>query len=329
MIENGATGETKTSMREALALSAHAREEAVHHTIATVMKSLQSQSGVELAIANALWADTGATIAPEFVRVCQEIYDAVVRTLDLNEPSAAVAINEWVAEKTRGKIPQIVTAGSIAGSPAVITNAVYFKGKFRDPFRSEETEPKTFHLAGGHDKLVPMMRRWFSSGAYRVGKKAEAAALSYEDSDIILFMILPKKGISPEQVLTEELLSELTAEQSVELDLSMPRFAIDFNSDLKGSLQRLGMGIAFQYPGADFSPIGSSFFFIGDVLHKTVLEVDEEGTVAAAALGVVLGSAMPLRPRTVKTLVFDRPFAIVLSDTITGATLFAGVIYEP
>jgi len=240
-----------------------------------------------------------------------------------------VAINEWVAQKTRGKIPQIVTPGAIAGSPAVITNAVYFKGKFRDPFRSEETEPKTFHLAGGHDKLVPMMRRWFSSGAYRVGKKAEAAALSYEDSDIILFMILPKKGISPEQVLTEELLSELTAEQSVELDLSMPRFAIDFNSDLKGSLQRLGMGIAFQYPGADFSPIGSSFFFIGDVLHKTVLEVDEEGTVAAAALGVVLGSAMPLRPRTVKTLVFDRPFAIVLSDTITGATLFAGVIYEP
>lgn len=126
---------------------------------------------------------------------------------------------------------------------------------------------------------------------YRVGKRAEAAALRYRESNVVLFMILPQKRRSPEEILTEGLLSELTVEQSVDLDLSMPRFSIDFNSDLKDSLQRLGMGIAFQYPGADFSPIRSSLFFICDVLHKTVLEVDEEGTVAAAALGMVMGAA--------------------------------------
>jgi serine protease inhibitor len=106
--------------------------------------------------------------------------------------------------------------------------------------------------------------------------------------------------------------------------------SIDFSSQLKESLTQMGMAIAFEYPGADFSPLGSSFFFIGEVIHKTRLEVDEEGTVAAAATAemVCLGSMMP-RPRKTRTLVFDRPFAVLLIDTATGTTLFAGVIYEP
>lgn len=135
MIEKGAGGETKTAVRKAMALPADISDQTINNSTILLMKSLHSLRDVELVIANALWADTSATIAPGFVRVCQEVYDAVVRTLDLNEPSAAVAINEWVAQKTRGKIPQIVTPGAIAGSPAVITNAVYFKGKFRFPFR--------------------------------------------------------------------------------------------------------------------------------------------------------------------------------------------------
>ena len=176
-----------------------------------------------------------------------------------------------------------------------------------------------------------MMRIVGLSGSYRSGKRFEAAVLRYKDSRIVLYVLLPARGTSPEQILTEESVHEmLPAKESFELDLSMPRFTVAFSSDLRASLTRLGMGIAFQYPGADFSSLGAPPSFIGGVLHKTRLEVDEEGTVAAAAtaMGVALSSLGPQRIIR-KILVFDRPFAVLLRDTITGAIVFVGVVYEP
>jgi serpin B len=106
---------------------------------------------------------------------------------------------------------------------------------------------------------------------------------------------------------------------------------MEFESGLKPSLSKMGMGIAFEYPGADFAPMGSKDFMIGDVVHKTRLEVDEEGTVAAAATisSVLLGCAQPRRQPKVVSLVVDRPFAVVLRDTAAGVTVFNGVVYEP
>jgi len=109
----------------------------------------------------------------------------------------------------------------------------------------------------------------------------------------------------------------------------MPRFTIDSRCGLKESLTPLGMGIAFQL-GADFSALGSPLFFLDEVIHVTRLEVDEEGTIASAAtaVGVALGRARPLRVKR-KTLVFDRPFAVLLRDRTTGTIVFVGVVYEP
>jgi serine protease inhibitor len=331
MTETGAGGETKSAMRRALALPADVSPEDVNKSTVRLMKKLRAWRGAELTIANALWVDVRATIAPEFTRVCEEVYEAAVRALDLNEPSAAMAINQWVAEKTRGKIPDMVTPEAIADLPAVITNAIYFKGRFRDPFNKKATEPKPFHLANGGEKLVPMMRQRGLDRAYQFGKRFEAAVLGYEGSAINLYMLLPAKGVSPEEVLTKESLADLFVQQEpVELDLSMPRFTMDFTSRLNAPLTRMGMGIAFQYPGADFTPLGSPLIFIGQVIHKTRLEVDEEGTVAAAASAVrmEMASAAPRIPK-VRTLVFDRPFAVLLRDATSGADLFAGVVYDP
>ena len=332
MTENGAAGETKAAMRKVLALPADASETAVNESAASLLKSLPSQGEAELAIANALWLDVSSTIAPDFVRLCQEIYDATARTLDLSQPSSATAINDWVSEKTRGKIPTIVTPNQIADLPAILTNAIYFKGKFCFPFHKELTQPKAFYLTDGREKVVPMMRNSGLPNSYRSGRRFEAAVLRYKESGIALYMLLPVRGTSPEQVLTEESVQEtLLARESCELDLSMPRFKFDFDCALKESLTRLGMGIAFQYPGADFSALGAPPFFIGEVVHRTRLEVDEEGTVAAAATAVMmpLGAARRQQPVRRKTLVFERPFAVLLRDTITGAIIFVGVIYEP
>lgn len=328
MMEKGAGGETKLALRKALALATETSEQAINDSTVLLMKRLRLQQGGELDIANALWANADFTIAPEFMHVCQEIYDATVRTLDLNQPSSAAVINEWVTEKTRGKISQIVTPAGIVGLPAILTNAVYFKGKFLDPFPKEATQPRTFYLAAGREKLVPMMQKTGLSGAYRSGKKSEAAALHYRNSNIVIFVILPQKGISPEEALTEDF-STLIVEHDVELDLLMPRFRIEFNSGLRESLTSMGIGIAFEYPGADFSGIGSPFY-VSDVLHKTLLEVDEEGTVAAAATAAVfLGAALSPREPRRRQLIFDRPFAVLLRDYTSSATLFAGVVYEP
>jgi len=327
MMENGAGGETKTALRKVLSLPTETREQGINDSIVLLLKRLRQQKGAEFEIANALWAGKEFAIASEFMVACQEIYDALIRTLDLNQPLAAAVINEWVAQKTRGKISQIVTPAVIASLPAVLTNAVYFKGKFLTPFPSEATQPRTFYLATGSKKLVPMMEKTGLVHSYRSGKKSEVATLQYRNSNIDLFMILPQKGISPEESLTEDV-TKLSVEEGEELDLLMPRFTIEYSSGLKESLAGMGMGIAFQHPGADFSRIGSSFY-ISDVLHKTLLEVDEEGTVAAAATAVFLGAALSPREPRRRHLIFDRPFAVLLRDYTSGATLFAGVVYEP
>ncbi len=331
MTENGAAGETKAAMRGALALPPDASEEAVSRYAAGLMRLVQSQGEAELAIANALWADVRAQIAPDFVRRCQEIYGADAETLDLNEPSSATAINRWVSEKTKGKIPAIVTADSIAGAIAILTNAVYFRGKFQIPFRKEATAPKPFYLADGREKVVPLMRKGSLSNSYRSGTEFEAAILRYKDSGIELYMLLPARGTKPEEILREKSMQEmLVGDASITLDLSMPRFTIDFTSSLKNSLTRLGMGPAFQNPGADFSALGSRLFFLNEVIQKTRLEMDEEGTVAVAATAMDMAlCARHPRLNLTRRLVFDRPFAILLRDRITNAILFAGVIYEP
>jgi serpin B len=331
MTENGAAGETKVAMRKVLALPTDAGEEAVNESAVALVKSLQSHGEAELAIANALWVDVRSTIAPDFVRLCQEIYDATARTLDLNQPSSAVAINDWVSEKTGGKISNIVTPATIADAIAVLTNAVYFKGKFCIPFEKTQTLPKPFYLADGHEKVVPMMRNYGLTDSYRSGKRFEAAVLRYKDSGIALYLLLPARGTNPEQILTAESVQGiLLANESCELDLSMPRFTIDFSSYLKESLTRLGMGIAFQYPRADFSALGSPKVFLGEVIHKTRLEVDEEGTVAAAATAVEFFELESMPPHVeTRSLIFDRPFAVLLRDTITRTIVFVGVVYEP
>ena len=173
-----------------------------------------------------------------------------------------------------------------------------------------------------------MMWGSFPPRSYLRGKTCEAAVLPYEDSGIALYMLLPAKETTPEEIVSEASVESLaeTEEQSNVLVI-MPRFTLDFFSSLKESLERMTMGIAF-HPGADFTPLGSSLFFIGDVLHKARLELDEEGTVAVAATADVMETSSS-GPIALWALVFDRPFALLLRDTVTGVILFAGVVYEP
>jgi len=329
MTENGASGETKAGMRKALALPPDVSQEVVNESATALLKALESQGAADLTIANGLWIDLRSKISPDFAQVCQKIHDATTEILDLSQPSSAAIINNWVSERTKGKIPSIVTRDHIANAVAILTNAVYFKGNFYAPFRQEATKPGIFYLADGPEKIVPMMRGHFT-GSYRSGSGFEAATLRYRNSGIALYLLLPARGKRPEDILTADSVQEMLAAQgSVELDLSVPRFTIDFSGRLNESLAQMGMSVAFQYPGADFSALGSPLFFLGAVMHKTRMEVDEKGTVAAAVTVQTVSLGSSLEHVKTKTLVFDRPFAVLLRDAKTGAIVFVGVVYDP
>jgi serpin B len=176
-----------------------------------------------------------------------------------------------------------------------------------------------------------MMHRAGLKAVYREGDTFDGALLPYRGSSMFLYALLPNAGRTPEDVLASLDPEHLVpASSDFDLDLKFPRFQLDFSASLAPDLERMGMDVAFHYPEADFGPMGSRDFYIHDVLHKTRLEVDEKGTVAAAATAVLMisGAAM-MRSRPVKTLVFDRPFVVLIGDSRTGALLFAGVIEEP
>jgi serine protease inhibitor len=331
MIENGAVAETKVVLRKVLGLSLDATDRAVNEAAAALLNVLCSNGTAEFSVANALWADRRSTLVPEFVEICEDVYDASARTLDFRDPIAASTINQWISEKTRGKISGMVSAATIADMSAVLTNAIYFKATFVRQFEPMCTRPLPFQLVDGGTKLVPMMMEGGLKDSYRHGDDFEVAILPYKDTDVALCMILPSQGKMPEDVLTENVLQAIfKADEGFELSIQMPKFTITFNASLRASLSRLGMGIAFEYPGANFSSLASPVFVLSDVAHKTRLEVDEAGSVAAAATvcsGVAMACCPP--PVPIRRLIFDRPFAVLLLDTRTGTIVFAGVVYEP
>ncbi len=330
MTENGAAGKTRSAMRETLAIPAGLTEDAFQEAASALSESLRSRPDLELSIANALWSDRSFQLADGFVKRARDYYDADAASLDFRKPEAAQTINAWVKEHTKGKIPDIVTPEMVRAAVAILTNAVYFRGLWREPFSKNQTQDGIFHKVDGARRQLPMMHRAGLQGAYRSGDGFEAARLPYQSPGMALYAILPAPGTAPEQAMAKVSIGSLIRGSNlVELDLQLPRFSLSYSTKLKDPLERLGMAIAFRYPGADFGPMGSSELFIGQVLHKTRLEVDEEGTVAAAATAVIMtpGAAMPQRVER-KTLVFDRPFGVMLCDEQTDAVLFAGVVYD-
>ena len=331
MTEGGAAGKTRAAMRHALEVPASMTDEAMHASASALIQSLRAQEGVELSIANAVWSSPKLPLSAKFVEHAKVFYDAEANTLDFQQPGAADIINGWVSGKTKTKIPQIVTADAVRDAIAILTNAVYFMGRWEHQFTEMLTAEADFKLAGGKTKKVRMMQREKIKGAYRQGHGYEAAMLGYKASGIEMFAILPAAGVSPEQALAKAAPGQLiNGRQPFDLDLKLPKFSLDYSNGLKKTLAKMGMGIAFEYPGAEFAPMGSPLFYISEVMHKTRLEVDEKGTVAAAATVVLMraGSGAPVKQQT-KTLVFDRPFAVVIADVYTGAVLFEGVVYEP
>jgi len=331
MTYNGAAGETQQAMAEVLKLEGISLQE-INQANAALRKSLQVlDPKVELAIANSLWAREGVEFKPDFLERNQQFFEAAIAALDFDDPKAADVINEWVDTSTKGKIEKIVEPPIDPQTVLFLINAIYFKGQWTAEFDKSKTEDGVFFLPGGEQKQVPMMSQSGDYSYYR-GERFQALSLPYGEGRVSMYVFLP----DPDSNL-DEFLENLNAENwanwmsqfgQMEGDVVLPRFKVEYEITLNDALKALGMEIAFDPTRANFEsmrPIPPNLF-IQNVKHKTFVEVNEEGTEAAAVTSVEMGiESVPEK----FTFVVDRPFFFAIRDNQTETVLFMGVIVEP
>lgn len=328
MTYNGANGETKKAMANALEFQSMTLEE-INQSQRNLLANLkQANPKVQLSIANSLWAKQGIAFNPTFLQHNEQFYDAKVKTLDFNQPSATDEINSWVKDSTKGKIEKIVDRIT-PDHVMFLINAIYFKGAWSHEFDKKDTENRPFLLSNGNKKQVPLMKR---QGNYRYYEtnKFQAISLPYGDERMSMYVFLPKSNLA-------EFQKNLTAENwqtwmkqfsSREGQIQLPRFKMDYEVNLKTALSALGMDIAFG-DAADFSNLSRSTTKIDEVKHKTFLEVNEEGTEAAAVTSVgIVATSIRIENEPFKMIV-DRPFFCAIRDNRSGEILFMGSIVNP
>lgn len=333
----GARGETETQMASTLHFDLaqadlHAAFNALSATLAGRAGDSE-QGGFELTIANALWGQQGFGFQPDFLDTLALNYGAGMQAVDFAASEAArQTINDWVAEQTRDKIQDLIPEGALNElTRLVLTNAIYFKAAWLLPFEESATQNDTFDLLDGSEMQVPMMRQVESFG-YLKAEDFEAVELFYEGRELSMVILMPDENqfATFEQNLNAATLQSFIDQLSVErLDLSLPKFKVESSFGLAETLAAMGMPDAFDVVKADFSGMtGQPDLYITDVVHKAFVDVNEIGTEAAAATGVVMGlKSMPTgEPIVVK---IDRPFLFVIRDVQTGAMLFFGRVVQP
>jgi serpin B len=337
MASGAATGATRVEMLNAMRVEDLALPEAnralIDHSLA--------RAGKSLALANSLWGNSEVvTLNDAFAEECRSAYSAEVRTLPFADPKSLAVINSWVRERTSGKIPELLE-GIPRGTTGYLISAVHFKGSWHLAFDQTRTQEADFTRVGGHTKKVQMMN---TSGEYPYVETPDyqAVGLSFgRQPYAVMWFIVPAKGrrLSDVQgLLDAERWKEISAAPRRSGSVSIPRFVVRYKAELTPSLKALGMVRALDPHAADFSRFASSGgrFFIGEVLHDAVLEVNEEGAEAAAATAVKVVAAAVAVPREKPfSFVADRPFFVALveqggaPDTGPGAILFAGSVYDP
>jgi len=333
MCYNGADGETKTQMAEVMNIAGMPTE-ALNHSNQQLIWHLTSSEEVRLQIANSLWARKGVPFHEEFINGLQEYYDASANERDFENPAVLSEINGWVSEKTNGKIDRILSQLDPMAI-LVLINAVYFKGAWFDQFNSNITEEDDFYLHNGGTQKVQMMFKR-DDYSYLEADDFQAVKLPYKDRSYEMVIILPAEGEDLSEFMKNKSASWWgeTMVNFAKRDgrLYLPRFKVEYDLELNDALIGMGMPDAFTAAKADFSGI-TPFepAWISRVIHKTFIEVDEEGTEAAAVTAIeMVGSMAPeMDPSEPFSMLVNRPFFCGIIERNSGAILFMGTIFKP
>jgi serpin B len=334
----GARGATADQMAKTLHFSLDQGK--LHPALNAVDLALASRGAGEpgkdgqpfrLNVANALWGQLGYAFEAPFLDTLAQNYGAGMYIADFRaepEPSRQI-INAWVADRTENRIVDLLGEGSIdSNTKLVLTNAIYFNASWATPFDAAATTTDTFTKADGTALPVPTMHAEQMAG-YAKGTGYELLDLPYAGNQLSMTLILPTAGTIDafEGALTADGLQKILGGiQAYDVSISLPKFHIESSFNLSDSLVKLGMTDAFS-PAADFSGISKqSQLAISAVLHKAFIDVDENGTEAAAATAVVLGDgAIPEHAE----IHLDHPFLVMIRDQPTGSILFFGRVADP
>ena len=327
MTYNGALGETKQAMAKTLEIEGMdlGAVNQANADLREILKSADPQ--IELAIANSIWLrNTFDEVNPDFLDRNDRFFGAEIASRDFDDPQTVETINQWVNTNTQGKINKIL--GEIEKHEVMfLINAIYFKGGWKGKFDASKTQEGVFHLLDGSEKQLPMMSHTCNY-SYLSAEGFRAVGLPYGKGRMSMYIFLPEPSSD-----LNEFLEDLNAENwenwlsrfwnERDLRLIMPRFRLEYEMLLNDALKALGMEIAFIPRVANLEGI-APLLYIEKVIHKTFLEVNEEGTEAAAVTLVSPPPASSPGP-----FIVNRPFFLVIHDNWTNTILFMGIVVEP
>lgn len=334
----GARGGTAAGMQQALHFNLG--PDGTHPAFAVLqarLADIERKGRIRLAIANSLWPQQDHPFLPEYLALVQAAYAAGITPLDYagDTEGARQTINRWVEKRTQDKIKDLVPQGQLdAASRLVLVNAIYFKGSWAVPFKPAQTAPADFFVAASSAVKAPLMSqmRRVPHGDFA---DCQVVKLLYAGGDLSMLVVLPKEraGLPAlEAHLTPERLAEWRAGLGErEVQLCLPKFKLTWGVyKLNDALKALGMTAAFDDTLADFSGMDgqAAWLYIGAVLHKAFVEVNEEGTEAAAATAVVM-QPRAMRPPVPVEFRADHPFLFLIQEEQTGAVLFLGRVADP
>jgi serpin B len=334
----GARGETATEMQHVFHFTLP--PDRLHPAMGALLAAMNAQhKGYELNVADALWAQQDASFEESYLKLVQSDYGAGFHRINfkISPDSVRATINAWVEKQTNDKIKDLLGPGVLNSSTRlVLTNAIYFKGDWQEPFDTGATQKEEFHLSTTQWVMAPMMHRT-GSYSYYDGGTFQALELPYAGNEISMVVLLPKQtdGLA---VLEQSFASGVAGGWIQKLEpvdkviLTLPRFTMTQQFELSSALSAMGMAQAFG-SSADFSGMtGKPDFSISAAIHKAYIDVNEKGTEAAAATSIVMRStAMRQEFPAPPPIVFraDHPFLFILLDTRSGSMLFLGRVADP
>jgi serpin B len=331
----GARANTEAQMKQVLHFALD--NENLHAAFADLQAELaqaEAAGGVQLKIANSLWPQEGYPFLAEFVAQIEAHYGVSVTPVNYHEAEAArQTINAWVEAKTENKITNLIPSGILSNlTRLTLVNAIYFKGNWADPFDARATRQADFWSPDGRVSR-PMMNRT-DEYRYLENESLQALELPYAGNDLSMWILLPKErdGLPQlESQMTPALLDELdTGMWERKVIVSIPKFKAEAAFRLDEALKTLGMTDAFDDQKANFAGMNGSpaDLYISAALHKAFIEVNEEGSEAAAATAIVMKSRS-MTPNPPPAFRADHPFLFLIREKRTGSILFMGRLVDP
>jgi len=340
MTRAGAHGETAAEMDKTLHFTLP--EDQLQSAFGALVKEVNgdpadAKRGYQLSTANALWGQKGFGFKADFLKLVNDNYGTGLNQVDFKGAADQVrgTINAWVEKETRDKIKDLLQQGDVTSDTRlVLTNAIYFKGDWAGPFKKELTKVEPFHLTADKKADAPLMHR-MGEYKYLDGESFQALELPYSGKHLTMVVLLPKKvdGLadSEKDLTADKLAGWVKGLREQKVIVSLPKFKTTQRASLASTLSEMGMKNAFT-SGADFSGMGGGpgDLALSDVIHKAFIDVNEEGTEAAAATAVaVVKSAAVIREPPTPVFRADHPFVYLIRDTRSDSILFLGRLVDP